>query len=163
MCQFVEGVHTTLPYALAVFLVRSMLSGGGSGETNDDNGIGGGGGGGGGDRNQPSESLVGWTTGALAACWSLAQFLTSMLWGRVSDAGLGRKPLLALSAASSGISVLFFGTSKTLLAAAAARLVGGAFNSTFVQVREICYVAFFHALEKPSTLFFRFSFFSFLS
>ena len=82
MCQFVEGVHTTLPYALAVFLVRSMLKGeGGSG----------------GEAGQippppPSERAVGWTTGALAACWSLAQFATSMLWGRVSDAGLGRRP-----------------------------------------------------------------------
>ena len=129
MCQFVEGVHTTLPYALAVFLVRSMLKGeGGSG----------------GEAGQippppPSERAVGWTTGALAACWSLAQFATSMLWGRVSDAGLGRRPLLAMSAVSSGVSVLLFGCSTSLAGAALARLAGGAFNCTFVALK--CVIA----------------------
>lgn len=136
MCQFVEGVHTTLPYALAVFLVRSMLKGeGGSGE----GGVGGEGGGETSSSLPPSESLVGWTTGALAACWSLAQFATSMLWGRVSDAGLGRKPLLAMSAVSSGVSVLFFGSSRSLAAAALSRLAGGAFNCTFVALK--CVIA----------------------
>ena len=115
MCQFVEGVHTTLPYALAVFLVRSMSPEG------------------------SSEATIGWETGAIAACWSLAQFLTSMLWGRASDAGLGRRPLLALSALSSGLSVLAFGCSRSLLAAAAARFVGGAFNSTFTMLK--CVIA----------------------
>ena len=137
MCQFVEGVHTTLPYALAVFLVRSMLKeqgsdtgGGGSGEETSSSLS---------SSLPPSESLVGWTTGALAACWSLAQFATSMLWGRVSDAGLGRKPLLAMSAVSSGVSVLFFGSSRSLAAAALSRLVGGAFNCTFVALK--CVIA----------------------
>ena len=131
MCQFVEGVHTTLPYALAVFLVRSMLQQkGGEGEVEGNPNL---------SPLPPSESLVGWTTGALAACWSLAQFCTSMLWGRVSDAGLGRRPLLAMSAVSSGVSVLFFGSSRSLAAAAISRLAGGAFNCTFVALK--CVIA----------------------
>ena len=134
MCQFVDGVHATLPYGLAVFLVRSMLKGGGGGS-----GGGGDEGGGGGENLPPSEKLVGWTTGALAACWSLAQFCTSMPWGRVSDAGLGRKPLLAMSAVSSGVSVLLFGSSRSLAAAALSRLVGGAFNCTSVALK--CVIA----------------------
>ena len=116
LAQFVEGVHTTLPYSLAVYLVRALLEG------NEATGTPG---------PPPSEAVVGWMTGVLAACWSAAQFATSLPWGRASDAH-GRKPLIIMSAASSGVSVLFFGTSRSYAAACAARLVGGAFNCTFV-------------------------------
>jgi MFS family permease len=104
-------VHTTLPYTLAVYLVRDLLP-------------------------SASESRVGAVTGALAACWCAAQFGTSILWGKASDV-IGRKPLILISAAASGVSVLFFASSSTVAAAAAARLVGGALNSTFVSLKCI--------------------------
>ena len=109
LCQFTEAIHTTLPYTLAVYLVRDLLSG-------------------------ASESAVGAATGALAASWCASQFLTSVAWGRAADA-IGRKPLILISAAASGVSVIFFATAPSVGAAAAARIAGGALNSTFVSLK----------------------------
>lgn len=57
ICQFCEAVHTTLPYTLAVYLVRHLLSA------------------------DATEGAVARATGGLVALWCLAQLFTSIPWG----------------------------------------------------------------------------------
>jgi MFS family permease len=105
-----------MPYSVAVYMVRALLAKEAGGA--------------------PDEAAVGTWTGVLAAAFSFSQFLTSMAWGRVSDS-VGRKPIVAMSALSSGLSAIAFGLAPTFGGACAARLVGGAFNSTFGALKSI--------------------------
>eukprot|EP00884_Botryococcus_braunii_P001001 jgi/Botrbrau1/10901/Bobra.0025s0074.1 len=116
LCQLNEGMHVTLPYTLAVFMVRHFL------KVSNQEAV--------------SEQRVGILTGILAACFCGAQFLTQMGWGRVSDR-VGRQPLLIMSNISSIISVLAFGLAPSYSIACAARLAGGLFNCTFVCVKTM--------------------------
>jgi len=112
----VEAVHTTMPYSVAVYMVRALLSKDGTAT--------------------PDEAAVGWSTGVLAAAFSFAQFLTSMLWGRVSDS-VGRKPIVIMSALSSGLSAVAFGVAPSFWTACAARACGGLFNATFGALKSV--------------------------
>lgn len=62
---------------------------------------------------------------ALAACYSLMQFITVPVWGRVSDR-VGRRPVLLWSIAASAAGMVFLGFAQTLPAIFLARLWSGA-------------------------------------
>lgn len=65
--------------------------------------------------------------GILIAAFSLAESLTGMLWGCLSDR-IGRKPVLLLGSAGTALSLLLVGFSTNLWMAVAARLLGGLLN-----------------------------------
>jgi MFS transporter, DHA1 family, tetracycline resistance protein len=65
------------------------------------------------------------TAAALAACYSLMQFVTVPVWGRVSDR-VGRRPVLLWSIAASALGMVFLGFAQSLPAVFLARLWSGA-------------------------------------
>jgi MFS transporter, DHA1 family, tetracycline resistance protein len=65
------------------------------------------------------------TAAALAACYSLMQFLTVPVWGRISDR-VGRRPVLLWSIAASAVGMVFLGFAQSLTAVFLARLWSGA-------------------------------------
>jgi MFS family permease len=62
---------------------------------------------------------------ALAACYSLMQFLAVPVWGRISDR-VGRRPVLVWSIAASALGMVFLGLAQTLTMVFLARLWSGA-------------------------------------
>jgi MFS family permease len=62
---------------------------------------------------------------ALAACYSLMQFIAVPLWGRLSDR-VGRRPVLIWSIAASALGMVFLGLSQHLITIFLARLWSGA-------------------------------------
>src|SRR5664279_3640901 len=62
---------------------------------------------------------------ALAACYSLMQFIAVPLWGRLSDR-VGRRPVLIWSIAASALGMVFLGLSQHLVTIFLARLWSGA-------------------------------------
>jgi MFS family permease len=62
---------------------------------------------------------------ALAACYSLMQFIAVPLWGRLSDR-VGRRPVLLWSIAASALGMVFLGLSQHLVTIFLARLWSGA-------------------------------------
>lgn len=110
LCQLTEGAQVTLPYTLAVYMVRAWMEAGvADGAVSHPAHPGG-------QLGGLNEQEVGWKTGVLvamyskssvqqhgtrpavltrmgpvqAACWCFSQFWTSFAWGRASDR-LGRK------------------------------------------------------------------------
>ncbi|KAL4856775.1 Protein ZINC INDUCED FACILITATOR-LIKE 1 [Chlorella vulgaris] len=104
-----QALLTTLPFSVAVFMVRDF-------EAASSNGA------------AVSEQTVGKRTGLLAAVFCAAQLLTQLPWGLVSDR-IGRKPVLVIGNISCVASVLLFGLAGTYWQAMAARAGGGALNA----------------------------------
>jgi MFS family permease len=113
---FVQGMQTTLPYVIGVFMVRDFLSAASSSAT------------GGTPSPPPSEAQVGKLTGLLGASFCAAQLVTSYPLGRLSDR-IGRRPLILLGNLSCIVSVLAFGFSATYAQATLSRIVGGLTNA----------------------------------
>lgn len=67
--------------------------------------------------------------GALLSVYSLAQFVFSPIWGRLSDR-VGRRPVLLISLVASGLGLIAFGLANTLIALFAARLFSGVASAT---------------------------------
>jgi len=65
------------------------------------------------------------TAAALAASYSLMQFIAVPIWGRISDR-VGRRPVLVWSIAASAIGMVFLGLSQSLLTVFLSRLWSGA-------------------------------------
>lgn len=65
------------------------------------------------------------TAAALVACYSLVQFVTVPLWGRLSDR-VGRRPVLVWSIGASALGMLFLGLAQSLPTVFLARLWSGA-------------------------------------
>jgi MFS family permease len=65
--------------------------------------------------------------GILVSAFSLAEALTGMFWGGVSDS-VGRKPVLLLGCAGTMLSLLVVGLATNYWVALAGRIVGGALN-----------------------------------
>ena len=105
-----QGLHTTLPYVLGVYMVRDYLSRDGDVEE------------------EPDEEVVGWMTGVLGACFCAAQFIMSYPLGKLSDSW-GRKPIVVLGNLSCVIGVLCFGYAPTYFLACLSRIVQGTFNA----------------------------------
>ncbi|KAL4425550.1 hypothetical protein ABPG75_009566 [Micractinium tetrahymenae] len=102
-----QGILTTLPFTLAVYMVRDFEAEGGR---------------------PPSEATVGRLTGLLAAVFCAAQLVTSYPWGIISDR-VGRKPVMIIGNISCVLGVLGFGLAGSYAQAMAARAVGGALNA----------------------------------
>jgi MFS family permease len=62
---------------------------------------------------------------SLVACYSLVQFVTVPMWGRLSDR-VGRRPVLLWSIGASALGMLFLGLSQSLVALFLARIWSGA-------------------------------------
>lgn len=58
--------------------------------------------------------------GMVTSAFAFAEFMSGMLWGRLSDR-VGRKPVLLTGLAGTGISMIVFGFSKSLATALIAR------------------------------------------
>ena len=105
-----QGLQTTLPYVIAVYMVRDFLA------ARDPDGF------------PPSEEHVGALTGLLGACFCAAQLTTSYPLGLLSDI-VGRRIIIILGNISCVIGVIFFGLSSNYPQAIASRLVAGFFNA----------------------------------
>ncbi|KAJ2998378.1 hypothetical protein HDV02_004593 [Globomyces sp. JEL0801] len=79
------------------------------------------------DFNMAEEKDIGFYVGFIAASFSFAQFLTSMLWGAMSDR-FGRRPILLIGLMGNTITMLLFGVSKSLFWAISCRLACGCLN-----------------------------------
>ncbi|KAK3323483.1 major facilitator superfamily domain-containing protein [Cercophora scortea] len=73
------------------------------------------------------ESKISFYAGMVTSSFTFAEFSTSVLWGRLSDK-IGRKPILLMGLAGTGLSVLIFGFSPNLGVALFARALGGFLN-----------------------------------
>ncbi|KAJ6782342.1 hypothetical protein PWT90_05827 [Aphanocladium album] len=65
--------------------------------------------------------------GMVTSAFTLAEFATGVLWGRLSDR-IGRKPVLLSGLAGTALSVLIFGFAPSLPVALFARALGGLLN-----------------------------------
>lgn len=83
-------------------------------------------------------STISSQAGFLAGAFTFAQFLTAVLWGRLSDSPrLGRKGVLILGLFGSMLSVLGFGFSKSYAQAVVFRTLGGALNGNVGVMRAM--------------------------
>ncbi|KAI9833783.1 MAG: hypothetical protein M1819_003516 [Sarea resinae] len=65
--------------------------------------------------------------GMVTSAFTIAEFSTGVLWGRLSDR-LGRKPVLLFGLAGTGLSMLMFGFARNLPMALIGRALGGLLN-----------------------------------
>lgn len=78
-----------------------------------------------------SDGAVSKQAGLLQACFTGAQVLTAMLWGKAADAHwCGRKRAVAIGLAGTAVSCLGYGFATTFFWAAFWRVFGGAVNGT---------------------------------
>ncbi|SPQ23553.1 9751157e-a015-4a58-a0d4-4338e1eb2c62 [Thermothielavioides terrestris] len=73
------------------------------------------------------ESQISFYAGMVTSAFTFAEFSTSVFWGRLSDK-IGRKPVLLMGMAGTGLSVLIFGFAPNLQVALFARALGGFLN-----------------------------------
>ncbi|KAK4238863.1 hypothetical protein C8A03DRAFT_43465 [Achaetomium macrosporum] len=73
------------------------------------------------------ESQISFYAGMVTSAFTFAEFSTSVFWGRLSDK-VGRKPVLLMGMAGTGLSVLIFGFAPNLQVALFARALGGFLN-----------------------------------
>ncbi|KAL1959681.1 hypothetical protein VTO42DRAFT_1267 [Malbranchea cinnamomea] len=77
-------------------------------------------------------------TGIIQGCFTAAQFVTSVFWGRLADTEtFGRKRVLLVGLLGTAISCLGFGFSKSFISAAIFRTLGGALNSNIGVMRTM--------------------------
>ncbi|MCJ1393962.1 hypothetical protein MMC18_006839 [Xylographa bjoerkii] len=83
-------------------------------------------------------STIAAQAGILQGCFTGAQFLTAMLWGRAADADWGgRKRVLLMGLFGTCISAVGFGFSRSFLQAAIFRFVGGILNGNVGVIRTM--------------------------
>lgn len=84
------------------------------------------------------DSTISAQAGILQGCFTGAQCLTAMIWGRISDSEWGgRKRVLLVGLTATCISCVGFGFSRTFWQAAAFRFLGGAFNGNVGVIRTM--------------------------
>ena len=84
------------------------------------------------------DSTISAQAGVLQGCFTGAQCLTAMIWGRVSDSEWGgRKRVLLVGLTATCISCVGFGLSRTFWQAAVFRFLGGAFNGNVGVIRTM--------------------------
>ena len=103
MTHLTQGLHTTMPYVLSVYMVRGFLG------------------------EDAEEEAVGYRVGILGAGFCLAQTFTSLPLGLLSDR-IGRKPIMVMGNISCAVGVVMFGLSRNLSQALFTRLAMGATN-----------------------------------
>ncbi|RDA83193.1 hypothetical protein CP532_1230, partial [Ophiocordyceps camponoti-leonardi (nom. inval.)] len=69
--------------------------------------------------------------GMVTSAFTLAEFATGLMWGRLSDK-IGRKPVLLTGLAGTALSVLVFGFAPSLPVALFARALGGLLNGSII-------------------------------
>ena len=84
---------------------------------------------------------VGFYAGWIASSFNIAQFLSSFFWGRLSDVA-GKKPIMLFGLIGSTVAIIFFGFSKTLWWAIAARSVHGLLNGNIGVSKRSVYFFF---------------------
>ncbi|KAM3506234.1 hypothetical protein MY11210_007630 [Beauveria gryllotalpidicola] len=85
-----------------------------------------------------SDASISKQAGLLQACFTGAQVMTAMLWGKAADAHwCGRKWVVAVGLAGTAISCLGYGFATTLFWAAFWRAFGGAVNGTVGVIRTM--------------------------
>ena len=83
-------------------------------------------------------STIAAQAGILQGCFTGAQFLTAMLWGRAADADWGgRKRVLLMGLFGTCVSAVGFGFSRSFLQAAIFRFVGGILNGNVGVIRTM--------------------------
>lgn len=75
-----------------------------------------------------SFGATGLEVGLLAASFSLMQFLFMPIWGRLSDR-VGRKPILLMSLACTGVAFILFGLANSLFTLFLSRILAGVFTA----------------------------------
>jgi len=73
------------------------------------------------------ESEISFYAGMVISAFTFAEFLSGMVWGRLSDK-IGRKPILLSGLAGTALSMLIFGFASNLPIALLARALGGLLN-----------------------------------
>lgn len=73
--------------------------------------------------------------GMVTSAFTLAEFSTGLMWGRLSDK-IGRKPVLLTGLAGTALSVLLFGFAPNLPVALFARALGGLLNGYALSARR---------------------------
>ncbi|OAA54644.1 MFS transporter [Cordyceps fumosorosea ARSEF 2679] len=85
-----------------------------------------------------SDASVSRQAGLLQACFTGAQVMTAMLWGKAADAHwCGRKLVVAVGLAGTALSCLGYGFATTFFWAAFWRAFGGAVNGTVGVIRTM--------------------------
>ncbi|KAF4634617.1 hypothetical protein G7Y89_g3478 [Cudoniella acicularis] len=79
---------------------------------------------------------AGFYSGVLMAAFSLAETLTSFMWGALSDR-IGRKPVLILGCAGTMLSMLVIGFSPNIYLAILGRAIGGGLNGNIGVVQTM--------------------------
>ncbi|KAI1825326.1 MFS general substrate transporter [Xylaria intraflava] len=72
-------------------------------------------------------SRISFYAGLVTSAFTLAEFSTGLMWGRLSDK-VGRKPVILTGLAGTALSVLVFGFAPNLTVALLARALGGLLN-----------------------------------
>ncbi|GKZ36757.1 hypothetical protein AbraIFM66950_007954, partial [Aspergillus brasiliensis] len=84
------------------------------------------------------DSTISGQAGILQGSFTAAQFLTAVWWGRLADAEwMGRKRVLLIGSLGTCISCLGFGFSRSFVAAAVFRTLGGVLNSNVGVMRTM--------------------------
>ncbi|KAI9628894.1 hypothetical protein KEM48_011288 [Puccinia striiformis f. sp. tritici PST-130] len=83
-----------------------------------------------------SDKQVGFYCGAIESIFSLAQFSTIILWGKLSDR-IGRKPVLLIGLIGVSISTLAFGFSSSFWTMILARSIGGVLNGNTAVIESM--------------------------
>ncbi|KAG0635244.1 major facilitator superfamily domain-containing protein [Tuber brumale] len=84
----------------------------------------------------PSAETISRQAGVIASSFALAQCLTGVLWGHLSDK-IGRKPCILFGLAGTAISVIGFGFSENLAMALTWRILGGFLNGNVGVLRTM--------------------------
>ncbi|KAI1913367.1 hypothetical protein LOZ12_005024 [Ophidiomyces ophidiicola] len=85
-----------------------------------------------------SDATVSAQAGVLQACFTAAQFVTGVLWGRLADTAIfGRKGVLLIGLFGAAMASTGFGFSRSLTAAITFRTLGGALNSNVGVMRTM--------------------------
>ncbi|TVY65555.1 putative membrane protein, partial [Lachnellula suecica] len=85
-----------------------------------------------------SDSVIVTQAGFIASGFTGAQFLTGMIWGRLSDSEkVGRKMVLLVGLLGTSVSCLGFGFSQTFWQAMVFRTISGAFNGNVGVMRTM--------------------------
>lgn len=83
-------------------------------------------------------STISAQAGILQGSFTAAQFLTAVWWGRLADAAcMGRKRVLLIGLLGTCVSCLGFGFSRSFVAAAVFRTLGGVLNSNVGVMRTL--------------------------
>ncbi|CAK7239643.1 MAG: hypothetical protein STHCBS139747_001076 [Sporothrix thermara] len=125
LCRFVDFLQVASLQAYVFYQLKSMNSSSSS-SSGDDSAV------------PTSDAVVSTQAGLLQACFTGAQILTAILWGKAADAAwCGRKRVLLIGLAGTAVSCVGYGFATTFLWAAVWRVFGGGINGTVGIIRTM--------------------------